>query len=465
MLLVAGHQDTKSRGHPPPIRSIMPILIAKLCLSRHKYRVYLTCTLNYTETLIMYVNRAIKESFLKSNNFFPVILLTGPRQVGKTTFLKNAAEPERKYVSLDNHAFLSLARNDPQAFLERFSPPVLIDEIQYAPELLPYIKIAVDQARYDNLSNNLESPGGMFWLTGSQQFELMRGVTESLAGRVGILNIQGFSQCELEKRKNIPFLPANKATDIETEMTVLDYYKTIWLGSFPQLLTAPDKENYREEFYSSYIQTYLERDVRDILQVSNLETFYNFLRAVTARSGQLLNYSNLARSVDISVPTAKSWINILRTSGMIYLLEPYHNNQLKRMIKTPKPYVLDTGLCAYLGNWHTPEILESGAIAGEIFETWCFSEILKSYINAGKRPVFSFYRDNDQREIDLIIEENGIIYPIEFKKTTCPKRNSMRHFKALERTNLQLGPGAVICTSKIQLPLTENCQTIPAVFI
>jgi predicted AAA+ superfamily ATPase len=413
----------------------------------------------------MYINRAIKDTFLKSGSFFPVILITGPRQVGKTTFLQHAAEPERKYVSLDNHAFLSLAKNDPEGFLDRFPPPVLIDEIQYAPELMPYIKIAVDQARYHNLNNNLPSPGGMFWLTGSQQFELMRGITESLAGRVGILNIQGFSQCELDKRQNVPFLPEREPNETETEKTVLDYFKTIWLGSFPQLLTAPDKENYWSEFYSSYIQTYLERDVRAILQVSNLEIFYNFLRAVTARSGQLLNYSNLARSVDISVPTAKKWINILCTSGLVYLLEPYHNNQLKRMIKTPKLYVLDTGLCAYLGNWNSPEALESGAISGEIFETWCFSEILKSYFNAGKRPSFSFYRDNDQREIDLLIEENGTLYPIEFKKTATPKKDAIRNFKALEKTNMQIGQGAVICTSKIQLPLTRKCQTIPAVFI
>jgi predicted AAA+ superfamily ATPase len=413
----------------------------------------------------MYINRAIKDAFLKSSGFFPVILITGPRQVGKTTFLQHAAEPERKYVSLDNHAFLSLARNDPESFLDRFSPPVLIDEIQYAPELLPYIKLAVDQARYHNLNSNLPSPGGMFWLTGSQQFELMRGITESLAGRVGILNIQGFSQCELEKRQNIPFLPNSELNETETDKTVLDYFQSIWLGSFPQLLTAPDKESYWNEFYSSYIQTYLERDVRDILQITNLETFYNFLRAVTARTGQLLNYSNLARSVDISVPTAKKWVNILRTSGLVYLLEPYHNNQLKRMVKTPKLYVLDTGLCAYLGNWNSPEALESGAISGEIFESWCFSEILKSYFNAGKRPVFSFYRDNDQREIDLIIEENGILYPVEFKKAASPKKDSIRHFKALERTNMQIGPGAVICTSKIQLPLTKNCQTIPAAFV
>jgi len=403
----------------------------------------------------MYLHRTLEKYLNKVAGQLPVLLVTGARQVGKTTLLKHLAGKDRVYVTLDDPLVLSLAKTDPSLFMQRFPPPVLIDEIQYAPELLPYIKMAVDD----------HGMPGLFWLTGSQQFHLMRGVSESLAGRVGIVQLLGLSRRELDGHglESTPFMP--EPAEIRTrlasggQLTLKELFGHIWRGSFPALATRGDAD--RDLFYGSYLQTYLQRDVRDLAQVGDEMAFLRFIRAAAARTGQLLNLAEFARDADVVPNTAKRWLSILQASGLVYLLEPYHSNLTKRLVKTPKLYFLDTGLCAYLTEWSSPETLEAGAMSGAILETWIMAEILKSWWHNGRRAPFYYYRDKDQKEIDLIIVQDGTLYPLEFKKTASPDRNAVRHFQALERLKMPMGQGGVVCLATQTLPLTEKAISIP----
>ena len=405
----------------------------------------------------MYIERALREAFLRGSDYFPAMLLVGPRQVGKTTFLRHLSSPERKYVTLDNMLDRDFAKRDPAGFLERYGAPVLIDEIQYAPELLPYLKIAIDQARHEHA----EKARNMFWLTGSQQFQMMKGVSESLAGRIGILEMLGLSQREMSSSATVPFLPDNEFLAGPRPMTTPELFERIFLGSFPGMVQGGSEQ--RELFYSSYVQTYLERDIRDLGSVGDLDRFFRFLRSVAARTAQLLNYAELSRDADISIATAKSWLSILEASNLVYLLEPYANNLTSRLVKTPKLYLLDTGLAAFLTQWPTAAVLETGAMSGAFFETWCLAEILKSYYNSGKtRPGLFFYRDKDMKEIDLLIEQNGRLYPVEIKKTATPRRDDSRHFQVLRRFKKELGMGAVVCMYPEVYPCGVDCRFIPA---
>ena len=403
----------------------------------------------------MYSRRTLETFIGTAAKQFPVLLVTGARQVGKTTCLQHLSEEERTYVTLDDPLVLSLAREDPALFMQRFPPPLLIGEIQYAPELLPYIKMEVDRNRKPNL----------FWLTGSQQFHLMQGVSESLAGRVGVVHLLGLSRRELagQSGESRPFLPTpdeiRSRTGTGGALTLKALYRLIWRGAFPAI--ALDAEADRNLFYSSYVQTYLQRDVRDLARVGDEMTFLRFLRAAAARSGQMLNRSELARDADVAANTAKNWLSILQASGIAYLLEPYHTNVTKRLIKTPKLYFLDTGLCAYLTEWSSPETLEAGAMSGAILETWIIAELLKSYWHNGRRAPFYYYRDKDRKEIDLLIVQDGTVYPLEFKKTASPRKNDVRHFSVLEKLKLPVGPGGVICLAEKALPLTASAQSIP----
>jgi uncharacterized protein len=403
----------------------------------------------------MYVGRTLERFIKKATRQFPVLLLTGARQVGKTTLLKQLSGNERAFVTLDDPLILNLARQDPALFMQRFPPPVLLDEIQYAPQLLPHIKLTVDRDRRP----------GMFWLTGSQQFHVMRGVSESLAGRVGIVQLLGLSRREAAGKGDVdsPFLPTPETLqsrmDQGAPLKLKEVFAMIWRGAFPAVALHEDVD--RDLFYGSYVQTYLQRDVRDLARVGDEMAFLRFLKAAAARTGQLLNNAELARDADAAPNTVKNWLSVLQTSGMVYLLEPYHSNVTKRLIKAPKLYFLDTGLCAYLTEWSSPETLEAGAMSGAILETWILVEILKSYWHNGRTPTFYFYRDKDKKEIDLLILQDGTIYPLEFKKTASPDRNAVRHFAGLKRLKTPVGPGGVVCLCEQVLPLTEHAFSIP----
>jgi predicted AAA+ superfamily ATPase len=404
----------------------------------------------------MYVPRTLEPYIVKAGRQLPVLLLTGARQVGKTTLLRHLSQGERAYVTLDDPLVLSLAKADPALFMQRFPPPVLIDEIQYAVELLPYIKMAADRA----------GQPGLFWLTGSQQFHLMQGVSESLAGRVAVIHLLGLSRRELlgQGLDAPPFLPTPEQTARRSaqgsKLTLKELYRLIWRGALPAIALNDAME--RDLFYSSYVQTYLQRDVRDLARVGDAMAFLRYLRAVAARTGQLLNLADLARDADVAPNTAKNWLSILQTAEIIYLLEPYHTNLTQRLVKTPKLYFLDTGLAAYLTEWASPETLEAGAMSGPILETWIVAELLKSYWHNGRRPPFCYYRDKDRREIDLLMVQDSIAYPLEFKKTASPSREDVRHFRALERLGQATGPGGVICLAEQSLPLTASARSIPA---
>jgi hypothetical protein len=400
----------------------------------------------------MFINRALEKIVKEVSDTYPVLLVTGPRQIGKTTLLEHVADMERKYVSLDDPVARSLAIEEPLLFLQRYDPPVIIDEIQYAPELLPYIKMHVDRNK----------KMGDFWLTGSQMFQMMKGVSESLAGRVGIIPMQGLSLSEINRVPNEPFTSEvsrllSRVSDVK-KMSLKEIYYVIHKGSMPALHTT---EQSVERFYASYVDTYVHRDIRDLTQVGDEMQFQRFLTACAARTSQVVNYSELAKDVGISSPTAKSWLSLLVTSGIVVLVEPYFNNALKRIVKAPKMYFMDTGLCAYLTRWTTSESLEISAMSGAFFETFVVSEIMKSYLNEGRRPPVFYYRDSDQKEIDLIIEENGKLQPIEIKKSANPKKNAGRHFSVLNKTEKTTSKGSVICMSDDLIPISEETWAVP----
>lgn len=404
----------------------------------------------------MYIERTLKTHLLESVRHFPIVLLTGARQVGKTTFLKAMADESRTYISLDDPRLVELARTDPALFMQRFPGPVLIDEIQYAPELLPHIKMAVDA----------EHRPGRFWLTGSQQFHLMRDVSESLAGRVGIIRMLGLSRREQDQQGETvsPFLPSSEIMDARREGSVdLDLpavYQRIWKGTYPALTADPGLD--RDMFYSSYVQTYVQRDVRDLAKVGDETAFLRFVRACAARTAQLVNMADLARDAGVAPNTAKSWLSILEASGLVYLLEPYHTSVTKRLVKSPKLYFLDTGLCSWLTEWTSPETLEAGAASGAMFETWVIGEILRSWWHNGKRAPLYFYRDKDRKEIDLLIIQDARVHPIEIKKTATPDRRIASQFGVLDKLDLERGEGGVVCLAGGSLPLGEGVVSIPA---
>ena len=400
----------------------------------------------------MYIKRHIESVITEVAKEYPCILISGPRQVGKTTVVQNLKEDiPREYISLDDLTLREAAKRDPKLFLQTHKPPVCIDEIQYAPELFPYIKMIVDKNR---------RPGD-FILTGSQIYRLMRGVSESLAGRIAIINMQGISLSEITGLANHPFLPDFEFYRDRKPATQFDAptaFEHIFKGAMPAVVSKLHTNTSR--FYASYISTYLNRDIRDIAQVDEPK-FFRFLTAAAVRSGQILNATEIARDAEISLPTAQSWLNILETLGIIYYLYPYSNNLLKRTIKKPKLYFYDTGLVCYLARWNGFEAMMNGAQAGAIFETFVVSEIMKTYYNAGIDPFVYYYRDTDMREIDLLIEQNQKLYPVEIKKATKVDPRVAATFNLIEKSGLSQGVGGIVCLNDHFGAIREDTLTIP----
>lgn len=413
----------------------------------------------------MYIKRKIEDTILNISNTFPVLMLTGPRQSGKTTLLSKLSDSNRKYVTLDDPADRLFAKKEPVSFLERYSPPVIIDEIQYAPELFPYIKIYVDQHKNS----------GDFWLTSSQMLHMMKNVSESLAGRVGIVNLFGLSNNEISGTLFDQYTTEKdellRRIQIAKPMTLNDVFERIFRGGMPRIYEQPDIN--LEEYYSSYVQTYLSRDIKELTQVADELAFCRFLCVAAAHTGTMVNYDALAREVEISAPTAKQWLSVLVSSGIVILIEPYHNNALKRVVKSSRMYFLDTGLAAHLTRWSSPEVLESGAMAGKFFETYVVSEIYKSFINVGKRPPLYYYRDSNTKEIDLIIWQDGTLYPIEIKKSSNPL-GAAKNFNVLNpvadeskfdelsrHLKMKIGTGNVICLTNNLRPVDSKNWAVP----
>ena len=385
-----------------------------------------------------YIRRSLEKIVLQVTKEYPVLLLSGPRQVGKTTMLKKLMEgTERNYVSLDDLQERELARTDPELFLQLHKPPILIDEVQYAPELFPYIKIIVDK----------EQKKGDFWLTGSQVFSLMRGVQESLAGRVALLSLSSLSQAEayggeeemftLDTESLLSRKKGRKLADAE------EIFKRIFKGSMPAIVSGDITST--GIFYNSYLSTYIERDVKSLSDAIDSLKFFRFITALAARCSQMLNVSELARDAELNQKQVKDWLGILETLGILFYLYPYSNNLLKRLVKTPKVYFYDTGLVAYLTKWSSPETLASGAMSGAILENYVVSEIRKTYLNQGKEAFMYYYRDKDAKEIDLVLEQDGELHPIEIKKSANPASEILRVFPVLDKSSLKRGNGAVIC--------------------
>ena len=405
----------------------------------------------------MYITRHMEKPVMELNEQYPVLLLTGPRQVGKTTMLEHLIEVEgkgRKKVSLDDLTLRELAKTDPKMFFQLYQPPLLIDEVQYAPELFPYIKIMVDERH---------QPGD-FWLTGSQLFKMMEGVQESLAGRGALLHLSPLSQSEIMKRPPEPPFSLELSLLSERQngrqmLNTPEVFQHIHQGGMPALVTGTYSN--ASIFYSSYIDTYMERDVRRLSNDIDSLKFLRFLRSVAARTSQQVNYKGIADDAEIDQTTAKNWLHVLEALGIIFLLEPYSNNVLKRTVSTPKLYFYDSGIVCYLTRWSSPETAMEGAMSGALLENYTVAEIIKTYQNAGQEPFLYYYRDKDAREIDLILERDGKLFPIEIKKMASPPKKLTKVFDLIDKSPLQRGTGAILCMADQLGAFDQNNLIVP----
>ncbi|GHU43793.1 ATPase [Clostridia bacterium] len=402
-----------------------------------------------------YVKRDIDPLILEVARSYSAVIITGPRQVGKTTTLRSLLGEGRRFVSLDNKENRHLAKTDPELFLSLNPAPVIIDEVQYAPELFPYIKMEIDNG----------APAGSFLMTGSQMYQLMKLAGESLAGRVAILRMSGFSQHEIHGNgKCLPFTvnldALQKRITYGNPTDIFGQFERIWNGSLPAYISK--KHVNRDVFYNSYIDSYIDRDIKDMVHLKDDFLFRDFVRAAACRTGQMLNIHTLADDVGVSDETAKIWLGYMEKSGVIFYLRPFSNNLLHRTIKkTPKLYFFDTGLVAHLTKYSSPEILMNGAINGAILENYVVSEIIKTYTNNGLEYYTHYYRDIDSKEVDMILESNGELHPLEIKKTASPRAELTNAFKVLDKASIPRGTGAIICTKKELSAMDKSTMIVP----
>lgn len=402
-----------------------------------------------------YIHRSLERKFLKMNSAFKVVMVTGARQVGKSTMLKHLAQNTgRVYVSMDDTDVRELAERDPKLFFQMYKPPILIDEVQKAPGLFEQIKILCDES----------DKRGQFWLTGSQSKKLLKQAGDSLAGRICVLKMYSLSAKELEERpddilEDYAFSSLQERSRNYPDNNILNVYARIWEGGMPDMVSM-DAE-LRREYWNSYIDTYLMRDAVDDNGVQNTEGFRKFLRACAAFSGELINYEDLGNSSGVTGMTAKEWIKVLQSMGIIFLLEPYFNNELKRMVKTPKLYFCDTGLCAFLSSWTSRDTLMNGAASGHYLENYVVSEILRNISYGEKKVNLNFYRDTNQKEIDLVVEMDGVLHPFEIKRAASPDRKSIKSFLLLQKSKKDIGAGGIICMAEKPFPIDSINSMIP----
>lgn len=399
-----------------------------------------------------FIPRSIRHKVEELSSFYPCVLLTGARQVGKSTLLRHILPEGMRYITLDDYQLAEVAKGDPMGFLDAYEGPLCIDEIQHAPELFRAIKMKVDANRQS----------GMYWMTGSQRFHMMNGVSDSLAGRIGIVDLYSFSQRELcGDDSAAAFSPAEPRKSVcrASLCGIRELYERIWRGGYPAAVRHPDMVY---DFFRDYVQTYLERDVRSLSQVGDLSAFMKLMRSAAMRTGQQLVYSDLARDAGVSPKTAMAWVSILQTSGILELLEPYHVNTTKRLAKTPKLYFTDTGLCCWLAGWRSADILMESPFAGAILETWVYGQLVRSYANTGVRPCITYYRDLDGAEVDFVLEENGGVYPLEVKRSSAPSESDLRWCRKIPvATWAELKPPTVFCTAEQPRPMMQGAFAFP----
>lgn len=395
-------------------------------------------------------DREVKERIKRINDSFRVLVVTGPRQVGKTTLLESMMPANMTRVSLDDEALRREAKENPKIFLETYRPPLFIDEVQYAPELFPYIKMKVDA----------EDKTGMYWLSGSQAFSLMKGISESLAGRAGIVEMNSFTYSEIRRaiKGKIPFDPESIVAT-KDNIDVNEVYERIFVGGMPELYRLKNLD--REEFFNSYLNAFIERDVRRIKDIGSLEVFRRFMKDLAIRNGKPLNYSAIASEIGVSSKTIKEWVSVLVSTRIIYLLQPFYSSKLARLTHRPEVVFMDSGLACYLTGWESAFDLQTSEYAGPFLEAYVISELVKSYDNAGKRINFSYLRNKETEEIDLIIEKNQYLHPFEIKKTANPKKEMLNNFRFLERTEKKIGDGGLICLYDRKYEIEDGLYVLP----
>lgn len=393
-------------------------------------------------------NREATEVIKKISDTFRVLLVTGPRQTGKTTLLKSLKPENMGYVTLDDKVLRKQAQDDPKLFLEEHHAPLFIDEAQYAPDLFSYIKINVDNSKAK----------GQYWITGSQQFNLMKNASESLAGRVGIVNLNSFTYSEIVKNENKDLFNPDKLKKA-AKIEVNDLFEIIFKGGMPEFYDNPKID--RNLYFQNYINTYIEKDVRELIEIGKLEEFKKFMVSIASRIGEQLNYSDISKDCGVSVPTIISWMSVLVSSGLVYLLEPYMSSQLKRMTHIPKIYFMDTGLAAYLAGWESARDLQLSSTSGHYLENFVICEIIKSYNARGIKPNLSYYRDKEKHEINLVFYKNNKLYPFEIKKTASPNSSMISSFKYLENSKKEIATGGIICLYDNLMKMDEKNYIIP----